>query len=263
MKLVVTEKNDAAAQIARLLSTSGRPKADKVYDTPIYRFNVNGEEWVTIGLRGHIMAPDFPPELKFSKSEGWYCLTSDGEHIHADLPDSLERPPYKVKRKPFLADGIDIKGWKVPSLPYLVWAPIEKLPAEKGIIRALKNLAKKADSIVIGTDFDREGELIGSDALRQMRQVAPNTPVSRARYSAFTKAEIDHAFNNLVELDQTCEVRMELLVLQMAKREGVTEALKAEDQMEWVAHMNSIRSRAEEIVLHELVYLEEAEDADT
>ncbi len=202
MKLVVTEKNDAAQQIARLLSTSGRPKADKVYDTPVYRFSVNGEEWVTIGLRGHIMAPDFPPQLVFDKKEGWYGLTAEGEHIPADLPDSLERPPYKSKRKPFLANGVDIKGWKVPSLPYLVWAPVEKLPAEKGIIRALKNLAKKADSIVIGTDFDREGELIGSDALRQMRQVAPTTPVSRARYSAFTKAEIDHAFNNLVELDQ-------------------------------------------------------------
>ena len=202
MILVVTEKNDAAQQIARLLSTSGRPKADKVYDTPIYRFAVNGEDWVTIGLRGHIMAPDFPPQLKFDKNEGWYGLTAEGEHLPADLPDGLERPPYKSKRKPFLADGVDIKGWKVPSLPYLVWAPIEKLPAEKGIIRALKNLAKKADAIIIGTDFDREGELIGSDALRQMRQVAPNTPVSRARYSAFTKAEIDHAFSNLVELDQ-------------------------------------------------------------
>ena len=82
-----------------------------------------------------------------------------------------------------MADGVDIKGWKVPSLPYLVWAPIDKLPKEKGIIRSLKNLAKKADSIVIGTDFDREGELIGSDALRQMRMVAPDTPVSRARAS--------------------------------------------------------------------------------
>ena len=202
MILVVTEKNDAAQQIARLLSTSGKPKADKVYDTPIYRFTVNGEDWVTIGLRGHIMAPDFPPRLVFDKKEGWYGLTVDGEHLPADLPESLERPPYPTKRKPFLADGVDIKGWKVPSLPYLVWAPIEKLPAEKGIIRALKNLAKKADAIVIGTDFDREGELIGSDALRQMRQVAPTTPVSRARYSAFTKAEIDHAFSNLVELDQ-------------------------------------------------------------
>ena len=56
---------------------------------------------------------------------------------------------------------------------------------------------------------------------------------------------------------------MEFLVLQMAKREGVTEALKATDQIEWVRRMNSIRSRAEEIVLRELVYTEEAEDADT
>ncbi|MBR2681669.1 MAG: DNA topoisomerase, partial [Atopobiaceae bacterium] len=202
MILVVTEKNDAAQQIARLLCDVGKPKADKVYDTPVYRFTHAGDEWVTIGLRGHIMAPDFPPELKFDKNEGWYCLTLDGTHLPADLPDGLARPPYESRRKPFLPDGIDIKGWKVPSLPYLVWAPIEKLPAEKGIIRALKNLAKKADAIIIGTDFDREGELIGSDALKQIRQVVPTTPVSRARYSAFTKGEIDHAFSNLVELDQ-------------------------------------------------------------
>ncbi len=201
MKLVVTEKNDAAQQIARLLG-AGHPKADKVYDTPVYRFNVDGEEWVTIGLRGHILAPDFPTELKFDDNMGWYGVSEEGEVMPANVPDGLPRPPYDTKRKPYLADGVDIKGWKVPSLPYLVWAPIEKKPAEKGIIRALKNLAKKADSIVIGTDFDREGELIGSDALAQIRQVAPDTPVSRARYSAFTRQEIDHAFNNLVDLDQ-------------------------------------------------------------
>ena len=202
MKLIVTEKNDAAGQIARLLSDSGKPKADKVYDTPVYRFRKGGEECVTIGLRGHILQPDFPPELKFNDEEGWFGVTADGEVLPADVPDGLARPPYDTKRKPFLKDGIDIKGWKIASLPYLVWAPIEKTPAEKGIIRSLKNLAKKADSVVIGTDFDREGELIGSDALRQIREVAPDVPVSRARYSAFTKAEIDHAFDNLVELDQ-------------------------------------------------------------
>ena len=120
----------------------------------------------------------------------------------ADVPDGLARPPFEKKRKPFTADGVDIKGWKVPSLPYLVWAPVEKLPAEKGIIRALKNLAKKADSVVIGTDFDREGELIGSDALSQVREVNPGAPVARARYSAYTRGEIDHAFANLVGLDQ-------------------------------------------------------------
>ena len=202
MRLIVTEKNDAAQQIARLLSESGKPTADKVYNTPVYRFRVGGEDNVTIGLRGHILKVDFPVQLTFSDAQGWQGLTADGELLPADVPDGLARPPYKSKRKPYLADGIDLKGWKIASLPYLVWAPIEKLPAEKEIIRALKNLAKKADSVVIGTDFDREGELIGSDALRQIREVAPAVPVSRARYSAFTKAEIDHAFANLVELDQ-------------------------------------------------------------
>ena len=86
-------------------------------------------------------------------------------------------------------------------MPYLIYAPIEKLPKEKEIIRSLKNLAKKADSIVIATDFDREGELIGSDALSCIQEVNPTAPVSRARYSAFTKEEITHAFSNLVELD--------------------------------------------------------------
>ena len=61
-------------------------------------------------------------------------------------------------------------------------------------------------------------------------------------------------FQHLAEIDKACEERMELLTSQMAKQEGVTEALKAADQMEWVRRMNSIRSRAEEIVLHELVY---------
>ena len=47
---------------------------------------------------------------------------------------------------------------------------------------------------------------------------------------------------------------MEIIVSDMAKQEGVTEVLKATDQMGWVRRMNSIRSRAEEIVLTELVY---------
>ena len=61
-------------------------------------------------------------------------------------------------------------------------------------------------------------------------------------------------FKHLSEIDQACNERMGILVSAMAKQEGVTEALKAADQMEWVRRMNSIRNRAEEIVLHELVY---------
>ena len=59
---------------------------------------------------------------------------------------------------------------------------------------------------------------------------------------------------HLAEIDEACERRMELLISQMARQEGVTEELKAADQMEWVRRMNSIRSRAEETVLSELVY---------
>ena len=59
---------------------------------------------------------------------------------------------------------------------------------------------------------------------------------------------------HLAEIDQACNERMEIIVSAMAKQEGVTEALKAADQMEWVRRMNNIRSRAEEIVLTELVY---------
>ena len=62
-------------------------------------------------------------------------------------------------------------------------------------------------------------------------------------------------FKHLSEIDKACNERMGILVSAMAKQEGVTEALKAANQMEWVRRMNSIRSRAEEIVLTELVYV--------
>ena len=64
----------------------------------------------------------------------------------------------------------------------------------------------------------------------------------------------DKLDQHLAEIDKACEERMDSLTRQMANQEGVTEVLKAADQMEWVRRMNSIRSRAEEIVLHELVY---------
>ena len=59
---------------------------------------------------------------------------------------------------------------------------------------------------------------------------------------------------HLAEIDQACNERMKNVVSAMAKQEDVTEALKAADQMEWVRRMNSIRNRAEEIILTEIVY---------
>ena len=63
-------------------------------------------------------------------------------------------------------------------------------------------------------------------------------------------------FPHLAEIDAACKNRLEIIETALMRQEGVTEALKADDQTEWVRRRNSIHSRAEEIVLHELVYAE-------
>ena len=58
----------------------------------------------------------------------------------------------------------------------------------------------------------------------------------------------------LADIDKQAENMFFRLVKQMAEREGVTEQLKADDQMEWVTRRNNIRSRATEIVIHDIIY---------
>ena len=60
--------------------------------------------------------------------------------------------------------------------------------------------------------------------------------------------------SHLEEIDQTADEMLERLMNQMAQSEGVTETLKAQNQMEWGARMNNIRSRAEEMILNDLIY---------
>ena len=60
--------------------------------------------------------------------------------------------------------------------------------------------------------------------------------------------------SHLMEIEQTARNRMERIVTQMAQAEGVTEELKATDQMKWVGLMNNFRSAAEEQILQDLIY---------
>ena len=62
----------------------------------------------------------------------------------------------------------------------------------------------------------------------------------------------------LADLNEQTQERLSLIVEQMKISEGVTEELKAADQMAWVGAMNSIRNRAEEIILREMIYGEDA-----
>jgi hypothetical protein len=59
---------------------------------------------------------------------------------------------------------------------------------------------------------------------------------------------------HLTEIEQTANERLELMIPQMAAAQGVTEKLKAENQMQWVGMMNNIRSAAEETILQDLIY---------
>jgi DNA topoisomerase-1 len=179
VRLVVSEKNIAAKRIAEILAV-GSSKSEKVYTTPVYTFKGrDGEEWVSIGLKGHILGVDFPDEVPG--------------------PDKTT---------------VNLKKWSLDSLPVLVRAPILKEPAEKGIIQSLKSLSKKADDVIIATDFDREGELIGADARDIVRSVNKTVPVSRVRFSAITKDEIQRAFAEpgtiSEELAQAGESRQEI-----------------------------------------------------
>ena len=59
----------------------------------------------------------------------------------------------------------------------------------------------------------------------------------------------------LLDIEDECKDKLELLIKQMAEKENVTEDLKVNNQLEWVARMNNIKNRAEEIILNEIIYL--------
>lgn len=96
----------------------------------------------------------------------------------------------------------------------------------------------------------------------------PDEPVALGKYGRMRKTYLkEHkpiVYNalllsgkltaHLVGVDAECRERLETLLPQMMRQEGVNEALKARDQMEWVARMNHIQARAEEILLNELIY---------
>ena len=66
-----------------------------------------------------------------------------------------------------------------------------------------------------------------------------------------------HFWTYLADLNEQAQERLSVIVEQMKEAEGVTEDLKAADQMAWVGAMNSIRNRAEEIILREMIYGED------
>ena len=105
------------------------------------------------------------------------------------------------------------------------------------------------DYYIIAGEDEPEREAIGIWGQRHLRHIQKH---SKAFYSQMLSG--NKLYDHLLQLNRDAEEMFNSLVGQMAKREGVTEQLKAENQMEWVARMNNIRSRVTEIVNNDMIY---------
>jgi DNA topoisomerase-1 len=108
----------------------------------------------------------------------YHCLGLKGHILKVDFPEEYQQ-------------------WQDVAPSELINARIIKIPTNKALIKNMQAEAKQADEIIIATDFDREGELIGVDAINKVREVRPEITVRRARFSALTPGEIKKVFANL------------------------------------------------------------------
>jgi DNA topoisomerase-1 len=83
----------------------------------------------------------------------------------------------------------------------LIDAEIEKIPIQKKIIKALQKVSSEADEIIIATDYDREGELIGYDAMQLVKEKNALANAKRAKFSAITPRDINQAFSKPGKID--------------------------------------------------------------
>lgn len=104
--------------------------------------------------------------------------------------------------------------------------------------------------LIAGDDEPEEDQPIGVWGQRHLRYLKEH---HRVRYANLLTSGALNAY--LTDIDQQAEELFLRLVKQMAAAEGITETLKASDQMEWVRRMNSIRDRATEIVNAELIFV--------
>ena len=83
----------------------------------------------------------------------------------------------------------------------LIDAKIEKIPIQKKIIQALMKVSGDADEIIVATDYDREGELIGYDAVQLLKEKNALIDARRVKFSAITPKDINKAFMKLGKID--------------------------------------------------------------
>jgi len=95
----------------------------------------------------------------------------------------------------------DYSNWQKTDLKELIHADILTTPTRANFATALRKLGKEAKRLTIATDYDREGELIGVEALNVIKKVNSDIPADRVHYSTITPAEIKKAFASPTKID--------------------------------------------------------------
>lgn len=124
------------------------------------------------------------PVYEFTKDdEMWEVIGLKGHIVNLDFPRGFNQ-------------------WTKTSLQSLIHVEPYKKIQEKSIASAIKMFADKNPDLIIATDFDREGELIGVEAIDLIKQQNQNIKnIDRARFSALTNYEVKNAFDKLVDVD--------------------------------------------------------------
>jgi DNA topoisomerase I len=96
----------------------------------------------------------------------------------------------------------EFQSWDLATLPKLLEATPLRSVTEPAIVETLRSLAPNFDRVILATDWDREGEVIGAECLEILHDINPKLSVERAHYSALTRPEIEQSFKDLKTLDR-------------------------------------------------------------
>ena len=139
----------------------------------------------------HILAPNKPKQVRVSGVDTYEIGSDEDKQIFIGLSGHIVKLDFPKA----------YNNWQKVEASELVGAEIITASTQVKIVSALKKLGKQATKATIATDYDREGELIGVEALDILKEVNPDIEFDRVHYSAITPKAINDAFSNPSTVD--------------------------------------------------------------
>ena len=204
-----------------------------------------------------VLLVDCDPQGSLTISTGCAQPDSLQDTLSTAMLAKMADTPYDVSRAILRhGEGVDILPANI-ELPSVEVTMVNAMSREKILKQTLEPLKEKYDHITYTQNGDY---LIPNIVIRKTKPLGHYGRLRKAylemhRPILFNELVLsDKLFEHCAEIDEAARNRIELIVRSLAEQNGVTEKLKAENQMEWVRQMNACKAQAEEIVKFELIY---------